>query len=87
MRVLYHALAALVIALLPAVVLADDEAVLAASNATSLTANAAASCFPAIGFHPPKGGRAPTIPSYKWWCRRDSEYAFLGTCCRRSLLN
>ena len=34
----------------------------------------AASCFPAIGFTPPKG-RAPTIPAYKWWCSRQSEYA------------
>ncbi|KAH7101498.1 glycoside hydrolase [Auriculariales sp. MPI-PUGE-AT-0066] len=37
----------------------------------------AASCFPAIGFTPPQG-RAPSIPAYKWWCDRRTEYAFMG---------
>ncbi|EJD34978.1 glycoside hydrolase [Auricularia subglabra TFB-10046 SS5] len=45
-------------------------------NAT-VSAAVSNSCFPALGFNPPKG-RAPSVPSYRWWCSRDSDYAFLG---------
>lgn len=58
-----------------------EEAVYTNATSTNSSTGAiearGASCFPAIGFVPPKG-RAPSTPSYRWWCSRESEYAFLG---------